>query len=205
MDGATGQGLRTSGLASAGQLADVMTRLRKARPLAESPANVTHRLSRRAYGTGRTLLHQYAPGRSIGDSQVLRRPAPKQSRGHQRLFLPVQRKLRCHGKHALEASRTAGRPAQRNVRLISITVDSQRDTPDVFDAYARRYDARKGWYFLGGDQNNVAFVLKKLGVVCRLPRGAQHRLPGRQHEDGALEESLRRSRIRKKSSNRSMA
>lgn len=53
---------------------------------------------------------------------------------------------------------------ERDVRLISITVDSPQDTPRVLDAYARRYGARKGWYFLGGDKVNVDAVLKKLGA-----------------------------------------
>ena len=49
------------------------------------------------------------------------------------------------------------------MRLISITVDSPRDDAETLAAYARRYGARKGWYFLGGDKAGVDSVLKKLG------------------------------------------
>jgi len=56
-----------------------------------------------------------------------------------------------------------------DVRLVSFTVDPERDTPAVFSAYARRYQAREGvWYFLTGPEqtlNMLSFEAFKLGRV----------------------------------------
>jgi len=34
------------------------------------------------------------------------------------------------------------------VALLSVTVDPQRDSAEVLERYAQRFDARRGWYFL---------------------------------------------------------
>ena len=47
--------------------------------------------------------------------------------------------------------------------ILSISVDPTVDTPTSLKAYAKKLNARPGWYFLTGDAENVAFVLKKLG------------------------------------------
>ena len=47
--------------------------------------------------------------------------------------------------------------------ILSISVDPAVDTPTSLKAYAKKLNARPGWYFLTGDAENVAFVLKKLG------------------------------------------
>jgi protein SCO1/2 len=56
-----------------------------------------------------------------------------------------------------------------DVRLVSFTVDPERDTPEVFSAYARRYQAREGvWYFLTGPEqtlNMLSFEAFKVGRV----------------------------------------
>jgi protein SCO1/2 len=51
----------------------------------------------------------------------------------------------------------------QDVRLISISVDPQVDTPAKLKEYAARFKARPGWYFLTGSQANVEEALKKLG------------------------------------------
>ena len=51
----------------------------------------------------------------------------------------------------------------KDVRIISISVDSTVDTPAVLKEYAKKLHARPGWYFLTGDKQNVEFALKKLG------------------------------------------
>lgn len=51
----------------------------------------------------------------------------------------------------------------KDVRIISISVDSTVDTPAVLKEYAKRLHARPGWYFLTGDKKNVDFALQKLG------------------------------------------
>ena len=51
----------------------------------------------------------------------------------------------------------------RDVNLISITVDPATDTPAALKAYAKRMNARPGWYFLTGSPDEVSAALKKLG------------------------------------------
>ena len=47
--------------------------------------------------------------------------------------------------------------------IISISVDPLVDTPPKLKEYAKKFNARPGWYFLTGDKENVEFALKKLG------------------------------------------
>lgn len=47
--------------------------------------------------------------------------------------------------------------------LMSISVDPEVDTPQSMAAYATRFEAKPGWFFLGGDKANVDLALKKLG------------------------------------------
>jgi protein SCO1 len=51
----------------------------------------------------------------------------------------------------------------REVFLVSITVDSQMDTPTALKEYARSLHAPAGWLFLTGAKENVDVVLHKLG------------------------------------------
>jgi len=45
--------------------------------------------------------------------------------------------------------------AARGLRLVSITVDPQHDTPEVLARYASRYGADDRWWFLSGDQREI--------------------------------------------------
>src|SRR5215217_6923831 len=47
--------------------------------------------------------------------------------------------------------------------IISISVDPEVDTPPLLKAYAKKLNARPGWYFLTGDKASVDFTLRKLG------------------------------------------
>jgi cytochrome oxidase Cu insertion factor (SCO1/SenC/PrrC family) len=51
----------------------------------------------------------------------------------------------------------------KEVVMISISVDPETDTPDVLKKYAAKFKARPGWYFLTGEKRNVDWVLYKLG------------------------------------------
>jgi len=51
----------------------------------------------------------------------------------------------------------------KDARIISISVDPTVDTPAELKAFAKKFHARPGWYFLTGSKENVEFVLKKLG------------------------------------------
>ena len=51
----------------------------------------------------------------------------------------------------------------KDVHILSISVDPTVDTPPRLKEYAKKLNARPGWSFLTGDQQNVDFALKKLG------------------------------------------
>ena len=51
----------------------------------------------------------------------------------------------------------------KDARIISISVDPDVDTPPELKAFSKKFHARPGWYFLTGNKDDVAFVLKKLG------------------------------------------
>jgi len=55
------------------------------------------------------------------------------------------------------------------VKLLSVSIDSEYDRPDVLSKYARKYDAKPDkWFFLTGDKkkiHNLASVGFKLSVV----------------------------------------
>jgi protein SCO1 len=52
----------------------------------------------------------------------------------------------------------------KDVFLVSITVDSENDTPAKLKEYAGRMKARPGWMFLTGTKENVDQALHKLGL-----------------------------------------
>ncbi len=51
----------------------------------------------------------------------------------------------------------------KDALIISISVDPTVDTPTALKAYAKKLQAKDGWYFLTGDKASVEFALKKLG------------------------------------------
>jgi protein SCO1 len=51
----------------------------------------------------------------------------------------------------------------KDAHIISISVDPTTDTVPMLRAYAQQFNARPGWYFLGGKRENVELALKKLG------------------------------------------
>lgn len=51
----------------------------------------------------------------------------------------------------------------KDVRLVSISVDPEHDTPAKLKEYAARFHARPGWYFLTGSKGDVEAALRKLG------------------------------------------
>lgn len=51
----------------------------------------------------------------------------------------------------------------KDAHILSISVDPTVDTPTLLKAYAKKLNARPGWYFLTGDKENVELILKKLG------------------------------------------
>jgi cytochrome oxidase Cu insertion factor (SCO1/SenC/PrrC family) len=59
----------------------------------------------------------------------------------------------------------------KDVVVLSISVDSRNDTPEVMKAYADRFGAGPGWYFLSGQKSDVDAVLAKLGQATEFREG----------------------------------
>ena len=57
-----------------------------------------------------------------------------------------------------------GERVGKDVRLVSITVDPENDTPEVLKQYAAGVGAKPGWDFLTGDKQTVDQILYKLGL-----------------------------------------
>jgi protein SCO1/2 len=74
----------------------------------------------------------------------------------QGVCLPMNRNLQ-------KVQEALGEHVGKDVYIISISVDPTVDTPANLKEYARRINAKPGWYFLTGDKANVEFALHKLG------------------------------------------
>lgn len=70
--------------------------------------------------------------------------------------LPMSRNLE-------KVQEALGERLGKDAYIISISVDPTVDTPTALKAYAKKLNARPGWYFLTGDKQSVDFALKKLG------------------------------------------
>jgi protein SCO1 len=174
IDGATGKGLRTSGLAKAGDMVGVMERVRAARPRSESPeltvaGRSTENEPAEHYFTNTPLIDQSGASLQFYND-VLRGKVVVINV----FFSQCNGSCVAMGNTLAKLQDRLGERLDRDVRLISITVDSPHDTPEVLATYAQRYGARKGWYFLSGQKTNVDTLLKKLGqyVEFRESHGA---------------------------------
>jgi protein SCO1/2 len=66
------------------------------------------------------------------------------------------------------------------VRLLSITLDPARDTPEVLRKYMELYDADSaGWTFLTGDKDRVAKVIADWGMWAKPAANGQLDHPSR--------------------------
>lgn len=60
----------------------------------------------------------------------------------------------------------------QNVRLISITIDPENDSPKVMKEYLKRYRAKPGWDFLTGSRADIDSVMK--GFNAYIPDKMSH-------------------------------
>lgn len=63
-----------------------------------------------------------------------------------------------------EVQRVLGDRVGRDVFLYSITIDPERDTVEVLNKYAEKFQAGPGWKFLTGDKADIILLRKKLGL-----------------------------------------
>ena len=51
-------------------------------------------------------------------------------------------------------------PAEDKVRLVSISIDPEYDTPEVMTEYLEKYQAKPGWLFLTGSREDINKVMR---------------------------------------------
>ncbi|MGX5851641.1 SCO family protein [Mesorhizobium sp. PL10] len=70
--------------------------------------------------------------------------------------------------HMASVQKKLGSAFGSKIAFISITVDPERDTPDVLKEYAQNFGADlKGWSFLTGDPAIVHEVGRKYGIIAK--------------------------------------
>ena len=89
----------------------------------------------------------------------------------------------CSGSCPLETARMAqvqkllGDRVGKDIFFYSITIEPDRDTPEVLKAYAARYHIQPGWLFLTGKMEDIKLIALKLGLSS---------LTDRSNKDGHL-------------------
>jgi cytochrome oxidase Cu insertion factor (SCO1/SenC/PrrC family) len=63
-----------------------------------------------------------------------------------------------------EVQRILGDRVGRDVFIYSITIDPERDTPEVLKRYAEKFQVGPGWLFLTGKEADITLLRRKLGV-----------------------------------------
>jgi protein SCO1/2 len=63
-----------------------------------------------------------------------------------------------------EVQEILGDRVGRDVFMYSISIDPERDTPEVLRRYAEKFDVAPGWLFLTGKKDDVTLLRRKLGL-----------------------------------------
>jgi len=64
-----------------------------------------------------------------------------------------------------------GEELGKNVFILSISVDPERDSLESIQEYAWKYNPKKGWMFLTGKAEDMDRINRRLGNTLRLPEG----------------------------------
>jgi protein SCO1/2 len=62
----------------------------------------------------------------------------------------------------------------RDVFMLSITVDPEKDTPEVLKQYVAAHQVKPGWEFLTGERRDIDLIRRRLGVFDNDPDKSQH-------------------------------
>ena len=63
-----------------------------------------------------------------------------------------------------EVQRMLGDRVGKDIFFYSISIDPERDTPEILKAYAEKYHAGPGWLFLTGKRSDIDLLAHKLGL-----------------------------------------
>jgi len=66
-----------------------------------------------------------------------------------------------------QVQRLLGDRVGNEIFFYSLSIDPERDTPEVLKAYAEKFHVGPGWLFLTGKQEDIALVQQKLGLWSR--------------------------------------
>ncbi len=66
-----------------------------------------------------------------------------------------------------ELHKILGDRVGRDVFMYSITIDPERDTPEVLKEYAEKFQIGPGWLFLTGKEADITSLRKKLGLYIK--------------------------------------
>jgi cytochrome oxidase Cu insertion factor (SCO1/SenC/PrrC family) len=64
-----------------------------------------------------------------------------------------------------------GEKLGKDVLLLTISVDPEKDTVEAVREYARKYNPQKGWFFITGKKADMDVINRKLGNTLKLPEG----------------------------------
>lgn len=59
----------------------------------------------------------------------------------------------------------------KDIVLLSISVDPERDDPEAVRKYAETFNPRQGWYFVTGRPQSMDVINRRLGNTLHLPEG----------------------------------
>src|SRR6185369_7249902 len=63
-----------------------------------------------------------------------------------------------------EVQRILGDRVGRDIFIYSITIDPERDTPEVLKRYAEKFQIGPGWLFLSGKEADTTLLRRKFGM-----------------------------------------
>jgi len=80
------------------------------------------------------------------------------------MFATCQKACPAATEHLVEVQKSLGDRMGRDVTFLSISLDAERDTPEVLRGYARAHGAGPGWVFLTGKHDDIELLRHKLGA-----------------------------------------
>ena len=66
--------------------------------------------------------------------------------------------------HLVEVQKMLGAHIGHDITFLSISLDAERDTPEVLRGYAQAHDVGPGWLFLTGTHDDVELLRHRLGA-----------------------------------------
>ena len=67
-------------------------------------------------------------------------------------------------KNLVEVQKSLGDRVGHEVTLLSVSLDPERDTPEVLRGYAEAHGVGPGWYFLTGKRDDIELLRRRLGA-----------------------------------------